>query len=187
MTMSPSRGTRKSTNRKSSSAERQSVDPAHASPIDRPLDKILSYRIARLHHLIGRTTASFYADENLSSHQWKVMSVLYHYAPMSASDVRPWVSFDKSAISQAVKQLLEAGLVVRRLHERDGRAIYIELTPKGRRISERMTSRVLNAQDELLASVATKEKEALFPLLDQLDAGLQALIAQRSGAEAGKK
>jgi len=184
MTTSPSRGTHRSTNRKPSSVRRRSADQTYAPPADRPLDRILSYRIARLHHLIGRTTANVYADEGLSSHQWKVMSVLYHYAPMSASDVRPWVSFDKSAISQAVKQLLEAGLVVRRLHERDGRAIYIELTPKGRRMSERMTSRVLCAQDELLASVSAQEKEALFPLLDQLDAGLQAIIARGSASKA---
>lgn len=126
---------------------------------------------------MGRAISRVYADEGLTSHQWKVMSVLYHYAPMSASAVRPWVSFDKSAISQAVKLLLKDGLVERRLHESDGRTVYIELTPKGRRMSERMTTRVADIQDTLFAQVPAKTLKALFPLLDHFDEGLRGIIA----------
>ncbi len=127
---------------------------------------------------MGRATAAVYADEGLSSHQWKVMSVLYHYAPMSASDIRPWVTFDKSAISHAVQQLLKAGLVERRLHESDGRAIYIELTKKGRQISERMTARVDHIQNVLFDTIPARQLAVLFPLFDKLDARLLSVIDQ---------
>jgi DNA-binding MarR family transcriptional regulator len=166
MTSSPPRG-------RSTSGSRQ---PAKRNPDDRPLESILSYRLSRLHFLMGRATATVYADEGLSSHQWKVMSVLYHYAPMSASDIRPWVTFDKSAISHAVQQLLKAGLVERRLHESDGRAIYIELTKKGRQISERMTARVDHIQGILFDSIPAKQLSVLFPLFDKLDARLHSVI-----------
>ncbi len=75
----------------------------------------LSYRLSVVGFLLGRQTAQIYARHGLAVQQWKVLSVLFHHAPMTAVEIERWVTLDKSAISRAVAQLRRAGLVERRL------------------------------------------------------------------------
>ena len=132
---------------------------------------------------MARATASIYGREGLTTHQWKVISVLYFRAPLSATGILQLVSLDKAAVSRVVKQLLKLGLVTRRLHDLDGRVLHLILTDAARGAYERMATDMAALQTRLLADMPAEQARALFPLLDRIETGLA--IEQEDRVERG--
>jgi len=149
------------------------------APAPLPLAENLSYRLSMLNFQMVRTTARTYLARGLTAHQWKVLSVLYSFAPMSAAAVTARVTLDKAAVSRAVRQLRELGLVKRDLHSDDARSVDISLTAKGRTLYAAMASEIRQLQDALFAALSAGEAAALFPIIDKLE---QALKARGAGA-----
>jgi DNA-binding MarR family transcriptional regulator len=88
-------------------------------------------------------------------------------------EIESWVTLDKSAISRAVAQLLQAGLVKRLPRADDARAADILLTPAGRRLSRRVTDKMEALQTRLLEAIPTADRQQLFDTLDALEAALR--------------
>ncbi|MBL0419325.1 winged helix-turn-helix transcriptional regulator [Ramlibacter sp. AW1] len=133
----------------------------------------LSYRLSMLHFLIGRRIAEAYGAEGLTTHQWKVLSVVCEFAPLAASEVERWVTLDKSAISRAVKSLVEKKLITRRVSAADGRTIDLLPTASGRTRNARIAQQVSQLQDALLERLPKRDTERLFAALDQLEQELR--------------
>lgn len=133
----------------------------------------LSYRLSMLHFLIGRRAAEVYGAEGLTTHQWKVLSVVCELAPLPASEVERWVTLDKSAISRAVKALVEGGLVSRQLSAHDGRTIDLLPTAAGRACNGRIARQMKKFQADLLARLPKRDAERLFGVLDRLERELR--------------
>jgi len=69
-----------------------------------------------------------------------------------------------TSVTSIVRRLAAAGLVVRRPHPDDGRAVLAEITPAGRELVESAT-RDLVAADFALEALSDEELEALSALL----------------------
>jgi len=138
-----------------------------------PLHANLSYRLSIIGFLLGRQTSQLYARHSLGVQEWKVLSVVFHHGPLPAVEIEGWVTLDKSAISRAVAQLLQAGLVKRRPRADDARAADILLTPAGRRLSRRITDKTEALQTRLLEAIPTADRQRLFDTLDALEAALR--------------
>ncbi|MFM1856386.1 MAG: hypothetical protein RLZ83_1695 [Pseudomonadota bacterium] len=139
----------------------------------RPLRDNLSYRLSMVGFLLGRRTSQLYAEHGLTVQQWKVLSVVFHHAPMPAVEIERWVTLDKAAISRAVAQLLRAGLVERRLRATDGRRADILLTDSGRVLSERISAATAVLQDSLMQALPPAEQRRFFGALDAVEAALR--------------
>lgn len=137
------------------------------------LSSNLSYRLAILNFLVGKATARIYSAENLTSHQWKVMSVLYSMGPRPASEIEPWVTLDKAAISRALQQLRKLGYIKRHLRDTDARTVDIALTENGRQAYARMAKQMSRLQSELLCELDTDAVNMLFTSFDRLEAKLR--------------
>jgi len=129
----------------------------------------LSYRLSVVGFLLGRQTAQIYARHGLAVQQWKVLSVLFHHAPMTAVEIERWVTLDKSAISRAVAQLRRAGLVERRLRAEDARSADILLTDAGRQLSRQVTDATAALQERLLQPIPAAGRQQLFAALDTME------------------
>lgn len=70
-----------------------------------------------------------------------------------------------SGTVRLVDRLAQAGLVERRGHERDPRAVALHLTPEGIAAAERVIAARLDALDALLAPLSAAEQEQLAGLL----------------------
>jgi DNA-binding MarR family transcriptional regulator len=145
-----------------------------------PLEDNLSYRLSILNFLMARATQKIYLAQGLSMHQWKVLTVLNRFAPMPATDVAKVVTLDKSAISRAVRQLLELGLASRSPHPRDARSIAISLTPKGVQVCRRMTERSAALQRGLLGAIPGAHVKVLFGCIDEIERRLRRESGRRT-------
>jgi DNA-binding MarR family transcriptional regulator len=137
------------------------------------LEANLSYRLSILTFLMGKATQRIYTAEDLTSHQWKVLSVLHRFAPMPAFEIAKWVTLDKAAISRAVRQLRDRGLADRKLQGDDARTVDVLLTAKGARVYERMTQQTAELQKRLLAGTGAEETAQFFRLFEEIEARLR--------------
>lgn len=133
----------------------------------------ISYRVTTLYLLMVKATANVYASEELNSHEWKIMSVLHHYGPMPATEVRKWSTLDKATISRTVRSLLQKKLVSRQLNETDARSADIELTEVGRETYLRMAGKVVVLQQRLFEDLSADDEQRLFRILDNIEQRLR--------------
>jgi DNA-binding MarR family transcriptional regulator len=139
---------------------------------DLPLELNFSYRISILHALIGRQTTGIYMSRGLTSHQWKVLSVLYRRPPISASRITELVTLDKAAISRAVIGLLELGFIDRTLDPMSG-SIFVILKDSGRDLYVEMMHEMQAIQTKIFAGLSAKAQRDLFASLDQVEQSLR--------------
>jgi DNA-binding MarR family transcriptional regulator len=133
----------------------------------------LFFRTAMLNFLMGRTLAPFYGEEGLLSHEWKVLGVLWSYAPLSASAILQQVTFDKAAVSRALRSLEQRGMVVRKPKSQDKRATDVHLTRRGQQVYRRILTRVSAVQQAMLAALTPDQTDTLLKAYDALEAHLR--------------
>lgn len=150
--------------------------PASPQPQAEPASAFegnLSYHLAILSFLLGKATAEVYGAEDLTTHQWKVLSVICSYAPMPASGIMQWVTLDKSAISRAVRKLHTAGLIERRLSDSDARFSEILPTRKGRDSYRRMAESIQRLQASVLDGLPEEKVRDMFDTFSHMEAQLR--------------
>jgi DNA-binding MarR family transcriptional regulator len=148
-------------------------------PVQSTLDSNLSYRISILHSLLGRLTTGIHASRGLTSHQWKVLSILYNWPPMPAVRITNLVTLDKAAISRGIAGLLALKLARRYLDEESG-MILVALTDPGRAMYRAMAAEMADLQRRLFAKVREPERHSLFSTLDKVELALRAATDKAS-------
>lgn len=139
------------------------------------LDNNMAYRLSLLNFLVNKATARIYGASGLSTHQWKVMSVLNAYAPMTALDIAQWVTLDKAAISRAIRLLLQQGLVERSLRPSDARMADVRMTREGRHVYADVGRKLAALQEKLLKDVTEEQERAMFDVLRSVEAKVRNL------------
>ncbi|MDF1770134.1 MarR family transcriptional regulator [Maricaulis sp.] len=105
-------------------------DQADREPIR--LTEYWPYQITVLADRIARLTAAIVKREaGLNLSQWRVLAAIAEAPGRTAAEVVTVTPMDKGIVSRATKALLEAGLVVRRASQADGRVSHLYLTGKG--------------------------------------------------------
>ena len=139
----------------------------------RPMRDNFSYRISVIHALLGRHTTGIYASRQLTSHQWKVLSVLFSWPPMPAARITELVTLDKAAISRAVAGLIKRGLADRKLRPASG-VIHVVLTAAGAGTYRAMLREMHKLQKELFKNLKKPDRTMLFDILDKIEVVLRA-------------
>jgi DNA-binding MarR family transcriptional regulator len=142
-------------------------------PVQSTLDTNLSYRISILHSLLGKLTTRIYAARGLTSHQWKVLSILYNWPPMPAVRITNLVTLDKAAISRGVSGLLRLKFARRYLDNASG-MIFIALTDSGRATYRAMAAEMGNLQRELFVNVTDSKQKVFFETVRDIEHQLRA-------------
>jgi DNA-binding MarR family transcriptional regulator len=141
-------------------------------PVQSSLGTNLSYRISILHSLLGKLTTGIYASRGLTSHQWKVLSILYYWPPMPAVRIINLVTLDKAAISRGVAGLLNLKLAHRYL-DNDSGMIFIALTDLGRTTYRSMAAEMAHLQRDVFANLGVSKQKLFFSILDEIEHALR--------------
>jgi DNA-binding MarR family transcriptional regulator len=145
---------------------------ADEDPVQSTLDTNLSYRISILHSLLGKLTTRIYASRGLTSHQWKVLSILYNWPPMPAVRITNLVTLDKAAISRGVSGLLRLKFARRYLDNASG-MIFIALTDAGRTTYRSMALEMENLQRDVFVNVPDTKQKSFFETVKKLEHALR--------------
>ena len=135
------------------------------------LDHFLPYRLSVLSNRLSTAIARIYAERlDLGITEWRVMAVLGLHPGLSAGEVAQRTAMDKVAVSRAVARLMEAGRLRREVDPADRRRSVLYLSPAGRGIYAEVAPLALEFEQRLFGHLERREREALFALLDRLDA-----------------
>ena len=97
------------------------------------LDAYWPYQVTVLADRIARLTSAIVKREaGLNLSQSRVLAAIAEVPGRTAVDVVTVTPMDKGIVSRATKALLEAGLVIRRASQADGRVSHLYLTGKGK-------------------------------------------------------
>jgi DNA-binding MarR family transcriptional regulator len=78
------------------------------------------------------------------------------------------LNVDRNTASLLVEQLVDKGLIERRVKGADRRARLLSLTPKGEKLYARLRPTYLDANESILAPITPSERKLLFGLLIRL-------------------
>jgi len=135
------------------------------------LPNYLPYRITSLAALIRRAFAEIYRkDPGLNEPEWKVMTALAHFGPQPSGDLGHYVTLDRVAVSRALARLIELGLATRAKNPDDRRMFTVDLTPRAKRLYDRMAAQALAVEEPILAALDHDEVRELVRLIDKVEA-----------------
>ncbi|MBO6796772.1 MarR family transcriptional regulator [Maricaulis sp.] len=146
------------------------------------LSEYLPYRLAITSNRVSRMVARAYrARFGLSIWEWRTLAILGEGRSITAQDLADMAAMDKVAVSRAVKNLVDRGLVERVAHEGDGRSRLLHLTAAGKDVYQDVVPMAREAEGRLLERLSAVEREQLARLLEKVRASAQELLDQSDG------
>lgn len=135
-----------------------------------PLERLLSYRIARLHLAMeGQATEVLKKVSELTLGQWRIMVMLGELGTLSSKDLGQLTRIDGALISRTVRSLeLEALITVSR-PEHDRRLLLVTLTPEGETQYKRILPSMRARQKAHIESIDRDEREQLHSIIAKLE------------------
>ncbi|MFI9615596.1 MarR family winged helix-turn-helix transcriptional regulator [Streptomyces sp. NPDC052023] len=106
--------------------------------------------------------------------------------PMGVKALAASMGIDSSTVTRQVAPLVDTGLVKRTSHPEDGRAVVLQLSPRGSARLEEVRSSRRQLMAELTQEWAPEEREAFCTLLTRFNHALSSRMAAQGvpGAEA---
>jgi DNA-binding MarR family transcriptional regulator len=117
----------------------------------------LRMAIARLFRRIERTRAG----ASLTPSETTVLSAIVRQGPLRLSDLARAEGMNPTMLSRLIRDLEEAGLVLRRTDRVDRRAALVEATPAGRRLFDRIRAERSDTLSAALVLLSTDEQRTL--------------------------
>jgi len=135
---------------------------------DVPLRRKLGIAMVESYNIAYDKSQSFFATYDLTSQQYNVLSILHQAKiPLSTSDILQKMVEKNAGVSRLVDRLVTKNLVEKKVNEVDKRLIDINLTNKGEKLYQEVTSN-LTGVDKVYNTLTDQEVETLIHLLHKL-------------------
>jgi DNA-binding MarR family transcriptional regulator len=134
------------------------------------LEKILTYRIARLHQMLSVQATAILAPFDITLSNWRVLSAIWVEQVETSRQLAEKTGFDPAQISRALHSMEKAGLLRLSNNENDRRILMIEITEGGRDVLEAMLPHMKARYQALLNALEPDEIEIFLRIFDKLDA-----------------
>lgn len=149
----------------SAAAKRDSA----AVEADRWLDNFVPYHLYRVTNKLNARLLKRLKSMRINSSQWRVLSVLRAYGPMSIGRIVETTLMEQPTTSRVVAQLERVGHVKRRLSDRDSRVAEISITAAGMEAFGGIVPAALKHQTLAFQNVSVKEIALLVDILKKIE------------------
>jgi DNA-binding MarR family transcriptional regulator len=160
---------------------------ATCKPVDMKRLSTPETDIGRLCFLIAKDLRTVlnrsFAEFDLSAQQAAALMQCYRQPGASPSDLASAVGTDTAGITGLIDQLEKNGLVARRPHASDRRAIVVEPTKTGRALAPKLSSVFRDVHHGLLAGYSADQTAKLEAMLERLRKNIRELIMEYSDAK----
>ena len=140
----------------------------------------LHYLLMKAHVNLNRWILNEAAELGLSPGQPKVLEYLMEWGESNQKTIADYCEIEQATVGSILTRMERDGLIVRTQREGNRRSLYVSLTPKGRKMVERMAE-VFRQADALAAAGLSEEERALLPVL------LEKVYCSVSGEKGEKK
>ncbi len=142
-----------------------------ANPID--IFDAIEFRDAyRMSYLTNAVIVPVYdqvrRDFGVIRAEYHLLMCLAHYPTLSAQDVSRVTRRPRNSISRAVHRMLADGYLDRAPDPDDGRQALLTITASGRELHDKISARLAERQEEILAPLTGTERRQLDQILQKL-------------------
>ncbi|MCW2798646.1 MAG: MarR family transcriptional regulator [Aeromicrobium sp.] len=133
-------------------------------------------RITRLAADLDQMLAPIFAAHGLGDGEFDVLATLRRAGgtcELSPGDLGASMMVTSGAVTKRIDRLERAGLVTRRVSERDARARLIRLTAAGQRLVDSAVEEHVANESRLLAGLTASERDTLAALLRKLGSSIE--------------
>jgi DNA-binding MarR family transcriptional regulator len=107
--------------------------------------------------------------EDVSYSKYKTMAVIRTSGPIAVGALGKIIGSPQSTTSEMVARLAKAGLVEKSRNVYDGRAVFVELSLRGRQLVEQYRGRVHEGYRALFGRMSPPERDVFLRALERLD------------------
>ena len=133
------------------------------------LDDFVPYQLYRVTNKLNARLLTRLKAMRINSSQWRVLSVLRAYGPLSIGRIVATTLMEQPTTSRVVAQLERVGHVKRRLHDRDSRVVEISITAAGLQAFEGIVPAALKHQSLAFQNISAKETAQLVETLRKIE------------------
>ncbi|MET0543509.1 MAG: MarR family transcriptional regulator [Variovorax sp.] len=150
-------------------AARQTKAPARTERLDtRVLETLVGYNARRAWLVVAGVFAERMAAYGLKQVDFSVLSLLAHNPGATSRQLCTTLDILPPNLVSLVAAMDSRGLVERRPHPRDGRAVGLHLTAAGKKLVREAEAAVVQLELDASAKLSAKERETLIGLLQKL-------------------
>jgi MarR family transcriptional regulator, organic hydroperoxide resistance regulator len=140
-----------------------------------PLDSYLPYLLNRAGTRIAVSFSERIRPFGASLQMWRVLAALRERDGRRMGDLSDTTSIEVSTLTRLVDTMEKKGLVARRRDGKDARAIVVQVTAAGRRLTERILPIAEHYETAALEGFSAAEADKLKAALRRLYANMEAL------------
>lgn len=130
----------------------------------------LGYWLRLVSNHVSQAFARKVEKEGVTVAEWVFLRSLYAQENVSPSQLSETLGMTRGAISKLSDRLLAKKLLIRSVHEQDGRAHTLALTRKGRELVPVLAALADANDGEFFADLSGSERTALMALLQRIAA-----------------
>jgi MarR family 2-MHQ and catechol resistance regulon transcriptional repressor len=116
----------------------------------------------------GGLYSSLFVEERLTESQFGVLDALHHLGELSPGQLSAKLFRSSSNLTTVIANLERNGLVRRTRDPQDGRAHLVSLTPRGRRLIQRLIPTHVERVARAMSALSPREQEELGRLCRKL-------------------
>jgi DNA-binding MarR family transcriptional regulator len=140
-----------------------------------PLESYLPYLLNRAGTRIALSFSERIRPLGATLQMWRVLAALRERDGRRMGDLSATTSIEVSTLTRLVDTMERKGLVVRSRAPEDARAVVLQATPAGRRLTQRILPIAERYEFAALAGFSAAEAETLKAALRRLYANMEAL------------
>lgn len=128
----------------------------------------VGFQITRLRAAVFAAVDREVIPWGISSAQGAILIYIAHGRGNRAADIARDYSYDTGSMTRMIDRLVKKGLVRRVRDETDRRAVRLELTPKGTKLTDELPAVAARALNKLLRGFSRPELDQLKGYLDRM-------------------
>ncbi len=134
------------------------------------IEEWLVYRLWRLSQEAGFTLEEFYSRKfGLNGFDWRLIAAVATYAPISAKGLAKVLDLSQVQMTRALTNLIDNGLISRRMDKADRRRIVLRLTKKGMEIYQQIAPKAQKVEADMLAVLNKSERKQFMEMLARVE------------------
>lgn len=122
----------------------------------------------RVLHVIARESEADLRAHDLTAREFSVLELLLTRGPLRTGEVSASVLLQSGSTTYVIDKLIERGLIARIQSPADARCFYVELTKKGRKLTEKTMETHVDYMDSLMSSLSAEEAKSVADSLKKL-------------------
>jgi DNA-binding MarR family transcriptional regulator len=128
-------------------------------------------RLSRASAIVDARLAATFASHGIDASTFDVLATLARHGPpyrVTPAELAAHSMITTSAVAQRLNRLDKLGLVTREPNPHDGRGKFVQLTPAGRELVDKVLPDHLATEEDLLAPLSADDRNTLAQLLARL-------------------